>query len=355
MNNLLRYSKQILLPEIGEIGQQKLAQAKVLVIGAGGLGCPVLQILASSGVGTIGIVDGDIIEESNLHRQLLYVFEDCGKSKAATAAAAIKKINPSINTIVYNEFVNESNSVAIAKKFNVIVDCTDTIFSRYIINDTSVFLGIPMVYASIHKYEGQLSVFNYKNGPSYRCLFPEKKSKKILSCVDIGVLGVLPNTLGLLQATEVLKIILEIGNIISGKLILYNMLSFQFNEIEFNKNEDQIKLANSNVKEISTENKKTQEINTEEFINTFNNPEYRIIDLREEAELPKLKYKNLIKISFANIEQHLTDFDKNENIILFCQSGQRSQLALEIFNTYRFTNVRHLQNGIRNLKLSKFK
>ena len=176
----MRYSRQIILPEIGVLGQQKLRDASVLVIGAGGLGCPVLQNLAAAGVGFIGIVDGDVVEETNLHRQLLYTLRDCGKSKALTAAEAVMELNPYVKVRVFNEFFNTQNAFEIVGDYQMIVDCTDTIGVRYLINDISIVKNIPVVYASIYKFEGQVSVFNYKNGPSYRCLFPHTDNLIVL-------------------------------------------------------------------------------------------------------------------------------------------------------------------------------
>ena len=242
MTNSKRYSRQIILPEIGETGQQKLQDARVLVIGAGGLGCPVLQNLASAGVGNIGIVDGDVVDETNLHRQLLYTLKDCGNSKAETAKKVILELNPEIKVTVFPEFFTAQNAARIVEDYQIIVDCTDAIAVRYLINDVSVAKRIPMVYASIHKFEGQVSVFNYKNGPSYRCLFPEQEGlKAVPNCAESGVLGVLPNTIGTLQATEVLKIILEIGEILSGKLLIYDALHFQTQIIDFSKIQKQSK------------------------------------------------------------------------------------------------------------------
>ena len=233
----MRYSRQIILQEIGEIGQQKLQDARVLVIGAGGLGCPVLQNLAAAGVGTIGIVDGDVVEETNLHRQLLYTLKDCGKRKAEIAKKAILELNPEISVTAFSEFFTVQNATQIGGEYQIIVDCTDAIAVRYLINDVSVTKRIPMVYASIHKFEGQVSVFNYKNGPSYRCLFPEQEGlNAVPNCVESGVLGILPNMLGTLQATEVLKIILEIGTVLSGKLLIYDALHFQTQIIDFARN-----------------------------------------------------------------------------------------------------------------------
>lgn len=351
MEHSKRYSRQVVLPEIGIIGQQKLLNAKVLVIGAGGLGCPVLQILAASGVGTLGVVDGDEVDMSNLHRQLLYMNEDCGKKKVQAAKNAISRINPDVNVNVYPEFISESNIAKIANEYEILVDCTDTIATRYLINDISLHYGKPMIYASIHKFEGQISVFNYKNGPSYRCLFPEKNTNEIPNCITSGVLGVLPNTLGMLQATEVLKIILGFGKITSGKLLVYNALNLSFSELEFNRNEEQIRIGTFKGELLENSEKENYEINKEAFLEFCSNEKYTIIDLRELDEVPKLKINNVINISSRAIEKHINQFDKNQKIILFCQSGLRSRKALSLFIENGFTNVVHLQKGIQSLQL----
>ncbi len=232
-----RYERQIIMPEIGLLGQLKLAEARVLIIGVGGLGCPVLQNLAAVGVGKIGIVDGDVVDETNLHRQYLYTAGDCGKNKVAVAGEVVVKQNPEAEIIQYSTYFSKENALDMVSDYQIIIDCTDNIATRYLINDVAVAKGIPMVYASIHKFEGQLSVFNYKNGPTYRCLFPEDERMDALpSCNDSGVLGVLPNILGTLQANEVIKIILDIGEVLNGKLLLYNSLDNDFQTIDFQKN-----------------------------------------------------------------------------------------------------------------------
>lgn len=351
MQHSKRYTRQITLPEIGNNGQQKLRNAKVLVIGAGGLGCPVLQILAASGVGTLGIVDGDIVEETNLHRQLLFTIEDCGKNKVDVAKKAILKLNSEVKITVYAQYINENNISTIAKNYDILVDCTDSIATRYLINDISVYTNKPMVYASIHKFEGQISVFNYQNSPTYRCLFPEKESNAIPNCVTTGVLGVLPNTLGMLQATEVMKMILGIGSILLGRLLIYNALEFSFNEIEFVKNQKQFEIGFENGKQIAQNMKPNFELDKTSFLEKCTNENYTIIDVRENHEMPKLHYKNVLSIPFSEIEKHQNQFIKNQNIVLFCQSGIRSKKAVEFLLNNGFTNVYHLQNGIQSLHL----
>lgn len=351
MEHSKRYTRQMALPEIGSLGQQKLLNAKVLVIGAGGLGCPVLQMLAASGVGTLGIVDGDVVDETNLHRQLLYTTNDCGKNKVDVAANSIQKINSDVKVNVYPEFISESNIAIISKDYEILVDCTDTIVTRYLINDISIHLGKPMIYASIHKFEGQISVFNYQSGPSYRCLFPEKNAQEVPNCITTGVLGVLPNTLGMLQATEILKIILGIGKVLSGKLLIYNALNMSFNELEFSRNEEQIRIGTKKGIELESSKKQNHEIGKEVFLDLCSNENYTIIDLREAHETPKLKYESIINISFFEIEKHINKFNKDQPIVLFCQSGIRSKKALDLFLENGFTNIAHLQKGIQNIQL----
>lgn len=351
MTHSKRYTRQIALPEIGNEGQQKLRDAKVLVIGAGGLGCPVLQILASSGVGILGIADGDLVEETNLHRQLLFNLEDCGKNKAEVASKAILQLNSEIETEVYSDFIDENNISKISKDYDILVDCTDAINIRYLINDIAVFTKKPMVYASIHKFEGQVSVFNYKNSATYRCLFPERESNAVPNCVTTGVLGVLPNTLGMLQATEVLKIILSIGSVFTNKLLIYNALDFSFNELEFKKNQKQIDIGFENGKLLSKNSRQNFNINQSYFLEKCEDENYTIIDLREEDELPKLPFNSIKSIPFSEIEKHQNQFKNDQKIILFCQSGIRSKKALELFLNNGFTNIQHLQNGIQSLHL----
>ena len=350
----MRYSRQIILPEIGVLGQQKLRYASVLVIGAGGLGCPVLQNLAAAGVGFIGIVDGDVVEETNLHRQLLYTLRDCGKSKALTAAEAVMELNPYVKVRVFNEFFNTQNAFEIVGDYQMIVDCTDTIGVRYLINDISIVKNIPVVYASIYKFEGQVSVFNYKNGPSYRCLFPQAENLGVApNCVASGVLGVLPNTLGSFQATEVLKIILEIGTVLSGKLLLYDGLHNQTQLIDFNKNTAAIEegLAIGLAIQQQNSNIVNENIAAATFMEKHHEDNCLVIDIREAYEEPKLKASNVVNVPISFLEDYCKQLDKNTEIVLFCQSGERSQLALAYLKKEGFTKLSHLENGIQSIKI----
>lgn len=347
----MRYSRQIILQEIGEIGQQKLQDARVLVIGAGGLGCPVLQNLAAAGVGTIGIVDGDVVEETNLHRQLLYTLKDCGKRKAEIAKKAILELNPEISVTAFSEFFTVQNATQIVGEYQIIVDCTDAIAVRYLINDVSVTKRIPMVYASIHKFEGQVSVFNYKNGPSYRCLFPEQEGlNAVPNCVESGVLGVLPNTIGTLQATEVLKIILEIGEVLSGKLLIYDALHFQTQIIDFAKNPKAIEKGFINGSLLLNRKKSVEDLTPKAFLEKCNQLGIVVIDVRELDETPEFKGENVIRIPLSELEEYSKKLDKNQEIVLFCQTGQRSLAAMNYLQKSGFVGVFHLGRGIESLK-----
>jgi molybdopterin/thiamine biosynthesis adenylyltransferase/rhodanese-related sulfurtransferase len=347
----MRYSRQMILPEIGETGQQKLQDARVLVIGAGGLGCPVLQNLAAAGVGNIGIVDGDVVDESNLHRQLLYTLKDCGKSKAETAKKAVLELNREINVMVFPEFFTVQNATRIIQDYQIIVDCTDAIAVRYLINDVAVTKRIPVVYASIHKFEGQVSVFNYKNGPSYRCLFPEQESLNVVpNCVESGVLGILPNTLGTFQATEVLKIILGIGTVLSGKLLIYDALHFQTQIIDFAKNPKAIEKGFINGSLLLNSKKKVEDLTPEAFLEKCKQSGIVVIDVRELEETPEFKGNNVIRIPLSMLEDYSKKLDKNQEIVLFCQTGQRSQTALNYLQKSGFVGVFHLGRGINQVQ-----
>lgn len=345
-----RYSRQIILPEVGALGQQKLLDARVLVIGAGGLGCPVLQNLVMAGVGHIGIVDGDVVDESNLHRQSLYTISEVGNPKVVMAKKALKALNPDVEIEVFSEFF-DSNTATMVEKYQIIVDCTDAIGVRYLINDVAVAKRIPVVYASIHKFQGQVSVFNYQNGPSYRCLFPEKEEGVVIpSCEMSGVLGVVPQVLGSFQATEVLKIILGVGEVLSGKLLLFDALRAQTQMMTFAKNQKAIEKGIINGNTILNSKKKQNGLNATAFLEKCNSPEIVVIDVREVEELPEHKGTNIIQVPLGQLASYSKSLDKNQEIVLFCQSGQRSLAALQYLEKSGFTSIFHLEKGIESLK-----
>lgn len=237
---LSRYSRQILLPEVGEKGQIKLLKSKVLLVGAGGLGSPAAYYLAAAGIGTLGIIDHDIVDLSNLHRQILHPNDRVGKLKVESAKETLNKINPDVNILTFNEKLTSENALNIISQFDVIIDGTDNFATKYLINDASYFAGKPNVYASIFKFEGQLTVFDSKNGgPCYRCLFPSPPPSNLApNCAEIGVLGVLPGVVGTLQAVEAIKLILGKGESLSGRLVIYDSLNTNFRSIKIRKDKN---------------------------------------------------------------------------------------------------------------------
>ncbi|WKV12439.1 HesA/MoeB/ThiF family protein [Marivirga harenae] len=230
-----RYIRQILLPEIGIEGQEKISTAKVLVVGAGGLGCPAMQYLASSGVGTIGIVDFDKVSASNLHRQILYSIDDIGVPKVDVAKRQLERINPNCIIKKYDVMLSTENAKTIINDYDIIIDATDMISSRYLINDTCLEMQKPFVYGAVYKYQGQVSVFNLNNGPTYRCLFPNPPISKIKDCNESGILPVLPGIIGLMQATETIKIITGLGNPLSGTVGLFDIKTMQWEHIKLSR------------------------------------------------------------------------------------------------------------------------
>lgn len=354
MEQSKRYDRQIALPEIGISGQQKLAAAKVLIVGAGGLGCPVLQSLAAAGVGQIGIVDGDVIAESNLHRQFLFTAADCKKNKAQVAAMATLRQNPEVKVFAFPYHFTQSNAAEITENYQLVVDCTDDNRSRYLLNDVAIAKGIPMVYASVHKFEGQLSVFNYQGGPSYRCLFGSRdESLDGVDCTAAGVLGILPQTLGVLQATEVLKIILGVGEVLSGKLLLYDGLQSTFSTITFDKNPEEVAKGQHNGNQIlQAKSHMAMGIGADAFWQALRTHSHLVIDIRENYEAPRLENQGVHNIPLGQLEHFIATVAQNQKVILFCQRGYQSQMAVDYLTNKGFLSIFHLQDGIEGLTLN---
>ena len=233
-----RYSRHFVLAEVGKTGQERLKKARVLCVGAGGLGSPVLLYLAAAGVGTLGIIDDDAVELSNLQRQVLYSIDDVGNSKAKTAKNKLEKLNPFINIICYKEKLTHDNALAIVQNYDVVVDGSDNFAARYVVNDACFHLKKPTVYASVYQFEGQCSVFNTEKGPCYRCLYPTPPKNLVPNCAEAGVLGVLPGMMGTLQANEVLKLILKVGELLTGQLLVVNALELSFQKFEIKRQVD---------------------------------------------------------------------------------------------------------------------
>ena len=279
-----RYNRHIIMPEIGSEGQEKLKAAKVLVVGAGGLGCPVLQYLTAAGVGTLGICDFDFVDESNLQRQILFATTDIGKPKAKVAAEKLAAQNPFVRFNIHNTMLTKDNALELFSKYDIIVDGSDNFPTRFMVNDACVISGKPLVFGAIYKFEGQVAVFNYQNGPTYRCLVPEQPdSSEMLSCSQIGVIGVLPGIIGSYQANEVIKIITGAGEVLSGKLLIIDTLKMEHNILTIQRND-----SVANITRLGEygdfchdEYPDVLEITADELYEKLNKNEVEVIDIRE--------------------------------------------------------------------------
>jgi sulfur-carrier protein adenylyltransferase/sulfurtransferase len=340
-----RYARHIILPEIGMEGQQKLKQAKVLVIGAGGLGCPVLQYLTAAGIGTIGIVDFDIVDESNLQRQVLYTTKDIGKPKARVAKEKLEKQNPYIQLTAYCQQLTAKNALEIISGYDMVVDGSDNFATRYLVNDACVMLNKVLVFGSIFKFEGQLSVFNYQADATYRCLYPEPPAEgDVPNCAEVGVIGVLPGITGTLMANEVIKLITNVGEVLSGKLLTFDTLTMQFNTFAIKANP-----ANKNIKELmdyAVFCGTVKEISAEELKEKIKRKEdFQILDVREPHEY---QVKNIggILIPLNELENSLGKLNREKEIIVHCASGARSKKAVALLKKNGFTKVCNLKNSL---------
>jgi adenylyltransferase/sulfurtransferase len=341
-----RYHRQIILKEFGETAQQKLLNAKVLVIGAGGLGCPALQYLAAAGVGAIGIIDFDVVTISNLHRQILFSANDIGKQKAATAAIKLAEINPEIQIQVYNFQLTNKNAIELLANYDLIIDGTDNFATRYLINDACVILNKPLVYGAVLRFEGQVGVFNLidnetKIKTNYRDLFPEPPNPlNALSCNEAGVIGVLPGIIGTMQATEAIKIITGIGKPLCNKIISYNALQNSFYDFEitpvlnpletFPKNE--MEFLNFNYEWFCSSKANISSISIIDFEELRIKEKITIIDVRDRNELPLINEFDFTTIPLNDLPNLLASIPTDNKIVVFCKSGNRSLKAVKILN-----------------------
>jgi len=351
-----RYSRHILLSEVGTVGQEKLKEAKVLVVGAGGIGCPVLQYLAAAGVGMIGIVDNDVVDETNLQRQILFSAEDAGKLKAEVAKQKLSGINPHIKLISHITRLTSQNALDIIREYDFVIDGSDNFPTRYLVNDSCVLLNKPLVFGSIYKFEGQVSVFNYKNGPTYRCLFPQPPQDSP-NCSEIGVLGVLPGIIGTMMASEALKIICQIGKPLSGKLFVFSSLISETQIISFEKNSENSKINSLTDYELfcAAPLKEVNEISSLELKKIIENKEeIQIIDVREPSEYSEHNISG-VNIPLKTILNHIPEIRKDIPVIIHCQRGSRSKKAIELLQKeFGFTNLLNLTGGIESLTPSEF-
>ncbi|MGB1042041.1 MAG: molybdopterin-synthase adenylyltransferase MoeB [Tenacibaculum sp.] len=323
-----QYDRHLILDKIGEEGQLKLKQAKVLVIGAGGLGCPILQYLTAAGVGTIGVIDDDVVSQSNLQRQILYKMNDVGSSKAITATQRLSQLNPFVNFNVFNEKLTAHNAIELFKNYDVIIDASDNFATRYLTNDAAVLTNKPLIYGAIFKFEGQVSVFNYKGSATYRCLYPNPpKPEESPNCSQVGVVGVLPGIIGALQANEAIKIICEIGEVLANKLLMYDTLSMRQMILKFDKSK------HSTVTELEKDyaffcgiKPIAKEITLKDF--QKNKEKYHLLDVRENWEREQHHIGGQ-HIPLGELSDRFNELDTQNDVVVYCKSGIRSQKAIE--------------------------
>lgn len=344
MKDSTRYNRQIILPEIGEAGQYKLSKAKVLIIGAGGLGAAVLPYLAAAGVGEIGIVDDDVIEVSNLQRQVIYKTSTVGKYKVDEAKAMVFELNPLVKVNTIAEKLSGKNAISLFEKYDIIVDATDNLSIKYLISDACLITNKPMVYGSIFRFQGQVSVFNYQSGPTYRCLYPDENSQS-LNCTDAGVIGISVGIIGLLQANEVIKMVLEIGEVLSGKILVYNVLNNEQQKYDFEKNTDVVMTMEAFKEKYKVTENQIEEISASAILDEIDNDGVLFLDIRNEEELPKINFKNGIQIPLINLESEIKKLNPNQTIYVYCQSGIRSKIAVEVLQKKEFKNVKSIAGG----------
>lgn len=358
-----RYSRHLILPEVGIAGQEKLKEASVLCIGVGGLGSPLSMYLAAVGVGKIGLVDFDAVDYSNLQRQILYSTGDIGKLKLDVAASKLNALNPEIEIVKHEEPFTSANALSICEDYDIIADGTDNFPTRYLANDVSVLLGKPNVYASIFRFEGQASVFDAAKGPCYRCLYSEPPPPGMVpSCAEGGVLGILPGIMGTIQAAEVIKLILGVGKPLIGRLLLFNALNMQFREVQTIKDpECPICGKNPTINELidyeqfcgaplephTFKLEEDWQIEPEELASEINhNPNLVLIDVRNPPEWEICHLPNAILIPEPQLPSRLNELNNKDDIVIYCRTGVRSARATQMLRVAGFEKVRNLVGGI---------
>ncbi len=359
-DEIRRYSRHLIMPEVGLEGQRKLKAARVLAIGTGGLGSPLSLYLAAAGVGTLGLVDFDVVDDSNLQRQVLFGTRDVGRPKLQAAAERLKDLNPNVDVVRFEERLTSENALAIFRDFDIVADGTDNFPTRYLVNDACVLTGKPNVYASIFRFEGQASVFWAQKGPCYRCLYTEPPPAGLVpSCAEGGVLGILPGLLGVLQATEVVKLILGTGEPLIGRLLLVDALGMRFRELKLRKNPDCVvcgpnptvtKLIDyeafcgvtpeapaAGIPEISVEELKDLRDRGAAFV---------LVDVREPHEIAISSFPESVKIPLGTLAQNVNRLSTADEIVVHCKTGGRSARAVQFLREAGFKKVRNLAGGI---------
>ena len=364
LNNdeILRYSRHLIMPEVGMEGQLKLKAAKVLCIGAGGLGSPALMYLAAAGVGTLGIIDFDVVDESNLQRQVIHGQSDIGRSKAQSARDSVREINPLVDVVLHEERLDSSNAMRIFEPYDLIVDGTDNFATRYLVNDACVLLGKPYVWGSIYRFDGQASVFWSEYGPCYRCLYPEPPPPGMVpSCAEGGVLGVLCASVGSIQVTEAIKVLTGVGDPLVGRLMIYDALEMTYRAVKVRK-DPECPLCGKNPTI-------TELIDYEAFCGTVSDEaqqaaagatitaselkgmqdrgeQFLLVDVREPAEWEIVRIPGAVLIPKGDLPAKLAELPQDKPIVTYCKTGVRSAEALALLKQAGFADAKHVQGGV---------
>ena len=365
LNNdeIRRYSRHLILPEVGLAGQKKIKAASVLCIGAGGLGSPIAMYLAAAGIGKIGIVDFDTVDFSNLQRQILHTDADVGRSKAESAKETIRGINPHCEVVIHNTRISSENALDLIRPYDIVVDGTDNFPTRYLTNDACVLLKKPNVYGSIFRFEGQASVFApHLGGPCYRCLYPEPPPPGMVpSCAEGGVLGVLPGIIGCIQATEILKLAIGKGNLLVGRLLLFNALDMKFRELKLRRDPAcPVCGDHPTIKELidyevfcgieptKVENGNPDEVTVQEMKRALDDPKLgiKVIDIREPFEYEIAHIEGVPLLPMSELQNRFTELDPNTQYYLHCKVGSRSLSALSFLREQGFKYVKSVKGGI---------
>lgn len=362
---LARYNRHIILPQVGLEGQERLKKARVLCIGTGGLGSPIALYLAAVGVGTLGLVDFDVVEDSNLQRQIVHGTADIGRPKVESARDRLLDLNPNLSVEIHGEGITRDNVRALVRGYDVVVDGTDNFPTRYLVNDACVLEGRPLVYASIFQFEGQVSVFNHEGGPCYRCLYPAPPPPGMVpSCSEGGVLGVLPGAIGVLQATEAVKIILGKGRTLSGRLMLYDALDMHFREVKLRRDpacpacgenpsigdvEAYEQFCGLPPTETATQQERLRddEINPRQLASRMrDNPDLFLLDVREPFEIEICRIDGAWQIPLGILPLRYAEVPQDREVVVHCRSGARSAQAVQFLQSRGYTDVKNLVGGI---------
>jgi adenylyltransferase/sulfurtransferase len=357
-----RYSRHLIIPDVAMDGQKRLKNAKVLCVGAGGLGSPALMYLAAAGVGTLGIVDFDVVDESNLQRQVIHGQSDIGRSKAESARDSVREINPLVNVVLHTERLDSSNAMRIFAPYDLIVDGTDNFATRYLVNDACVLLGKPYVWGSIYRFDGQASVFWAEHGPCYRCLYPEPPPPGMVpSCAEGGVLGVLCASIGSIQVTEAIKVLTGVGDPLVGRLMIYDALEMTYRAVKVRKDpecplcgknptitelidyeqfcgvvSDEAQLAAASSTITAAELKAMQD-RGEDFL---------LVDVREPAEWEIVRIPGAVLIPKGDLPSRLSELPQNKPVVMYCKTGVRSAETLALLKNAGFKDAVHVQGGV---------